>query len=588
MMSATKLREMFLTFFRERNHAILPSASLVPENDPTALFTTAGMHPLVPYLLGQPHPLGKRLANVQKCLRTVDIEAVGDASHLTFFEMLGNWSLGEYFKEEAIAMSFEFLVSDRWLGIPVEKIVITCFAGDANAPRDLESARIWEQVGIGHDRIFFLGKEDNWWGPPGPSGPCGPDTEMFFDTGGGSGGARPGDGSGRFVEIWNDVFMEYEQTLQGTIRPLAQKNVDTGMGLERTAAALNGLSSVYETDLFVPIVRILKAGVSLPDERQLRIAADHLRAAIFVLADPHGVVPSNVEQGYVVRRLIRRALRSLRQGGAKEAQLAQVLATVCDAVARTYGTVYPELIERKDQATEQLARELPKYLAIEQRAEKIIKEHHAAGERRISSTAAFGIYQETGVHPDLLESFGGIYQIAVERTGLEAELAKHQEVSRAGVVQRFKGGLSDHSERTVRLHTATHLLHAALRRVLGLHVEQKGSNITPTRLRFDFSHPRKLSSEEVRSVEDLVNEYIRRDLPVTHEVMSLAEAKASGALGFFTETYGESVSVYTVADVSKEICGGPHAPTTGALGRFRIIKEEGLAAGIRRIRAVVE
>lgn len=584
--SGSNLRELFLEYFRLHEHAILPSASLVPENDPTVLFTTAGMHPLVPYLLGGKHPLGRKLASVQKCLRTGDLELVGDTTHLTFFEMLGNWSLGDYFKEEAIAMSFEFLTSDAWLTIPIEKLAVTCFAGDADAPRDEESARIWGRLGIPKDRIFFFGKNENWWGPPGLTGPCGPDTEMFFDTG--KPGRAPNDGAERFVEIWNDVFMEYEKCPDGSFTPLKQKNVDTGMGLERTVAVLNGLQSVYETDLFAPIVAALRVEIGAENQRELRITADHLRAAVFVLADPRGIVPSNVEQGYVLRRLIRRALRALKQLGADEARLAQVLVDVCDAVATTYGAVYPEVAERKDHASAQLAMELPKYLGIERRAEEIIREQRAAGTTRISSAAAFGIYQQTGVHPDLLDSFGRLYNVSVDRTGLEGELEKHREVSRAGITRRFAGGLADHSERTIRLHTATHLLHEALRRVLGTHVEQKGSNITQERLRFDFSHPKKLAPEEIKKIEKLVNEQIARDLPVTKAIMSPDEAKRAGALGFFEEKYGDQVSVYTVGNFSKEICGGPHVPSTKAIGRFRIVKEEGLAGGIRRIRASVD
>lgn len=585
IITSARLRELFLEFFRANGHAILPSASLVPENDPTALFTTAGMQPLVPYLLGQPHPLGPRLGGVQKCLRTDDLEEVGDATHLTFFEMLGNWSLGDYFKKEAIGLSFEFLHSDAYLGVPVDRLAVTCFEGDKTIPRDTESAGIWQSLGIPKDRIFFFGRKENWWGPPGIVGPCGPDTEMFYDTG--KPGKTPNDGTERFVEIWNDVFMAYEKRADGSYGQLSQKNVDTGMGLERTVAVLNGLPSVHATDLFGPIVAAIRERVPKVSERQLRIAADHLRAAVFILADPRGILPSNVEQGYVLRRLARRAFRSLRQGGADEATLAQILSSVCGAVARVSGSVYPEVRERRDHAAEQLSGELPKYLAIEQRAEKIIKEQYAAGTERMSSTAAFRIYQETGVHPDLLESFGALYKIGVDRTGLDAELEKHQEVSRAGITQRFAGGLADHSEQTIRMHTATHLLHESLRRVLGAHVEQKGSNITPERLRFDFSHPSKLTPDELKRVEDMVSEQIARDLAVTREVMSPDTAKAAGALGFFGEKYGEQVSVYTVGDFSKEICGGPHVPRTGVIGRFRILKEEGLSAGIRRIRAAV-
>lgn len=588
-MTGDRLRELFFDYFRSQKHVIIPSASLIPENDPTVLFTTAGMHPLVPYLRGtQPHPGGPRLANAQKCLRTDDLEEVGDASHLTFFEMLGNWSLGNYFKAEAIAMSFEFLTADRWLGIPKEKLAVTCFAGDADAPRDEESAGAWRRHGIKNERILFFGKQDNWWGPAGKTGPCGPDTEMFYDTGRGPAAARPGDDSGRFVEIWNDVFMEFEKTDSGSVRALAQKNVDTGMGLERMLAVLTGVASVYETDLFLPLVRVIQEHAPAGDERSLRIAVDHLRAAVFVLADRHDVTPSNVERGYVLRRLIRRALRALRQRGASESKLRDILLHMSDATARVYGSVYPEVRERAEHVKERLLNELPRYLEIERRAATIIEEYRVAGAQRVSSAAAFRVYQETGVHPDLLDSFGGIYRIEVDRTGLDAELEKHQRTSRAGITQRFQGGLADHADRTVRMHTATHLLHAALRHVLGTHVQQRGSNITVERLRFDFSHPTKLTEEELRRVEGFVNEQIRRDLSVTKDVMTPEEAKRSGALGFFEEKYGDRVNVYTVGDISKEICGGPHVSRTGDLGQFRIVKEEGLSAGIRRIRAVVE
>ena len=587
-MTGAELRARFLGYFQERGHTILPSASLIPEGDASVLFTTAGMQPLVPYLLGAGHPGGTKLANAQKCLRTGDLEAVGDAFHLTFFEMLGNWSLGDYGKEEAIALSYEFLVSDRWLGIPKRALAITCFAGDVDAPRDEESARLWQRLGIPKDRIWFFGKKDNWWEPSGQTGPCGPDTEMFFDTGRGSAAARPGDDSGRFVEIWNDVFMEYEKRPDGTVGPLRQKNVDTGMGLERTVAVLNDLPTVYETDLLAPLLEAIRSQVSASDERPIRIAADHLRAAVFVLADPRGVTPSNVEQGYVVRRLIRRGLRSLRQLGANDAQLAHVLTLAGEVVAQIYGTVYPEVSERSAAVAAQLAEEVQKYLGVEQRAEKILEQQRAAGRTRIQSAAVFAYYQETGVHPDLLQSLAPKYGIAVDVSKLEAEIQKHQAVSRAGVAQRFAGGLADHSDRTVRLHTATHLLHAALRRVLGPHVEQRGSNITPERLRFDFAQSKKIEPSTLAGIERLVNEQIARDLPVTKEVTSLAAALASGALGFFGERYGAQVNVYRIGDFSKEICGGPHVARTGLIGRFRIVKEEGLAAGIRRIRAVVE
>lgn len=581
---------MFLEYFRVRGHAVLPSASLIPENDPTVLFTTAGMHPLIPYLLGQPHPQGRLLANAQKCLRTDDIEEVGDDTHLTFFEMLGNWSLGDYFKEDAIAMSFEFLCSDRWLGIPRETLAVTCFQGDDDAPRDEESARIWGRLGIPKDRIFFFGKNENWWGPPGATGPCGPDSEMFFDTG--KPGRAPNDGTERFVEIWNDVFMEYEKRPDGSFTPLKQKNVDTGMGLERTVAVLNGLGSVYETDLLAPIVEVLRAGVNKPEEQQLRIAADHLRAAVFVLSDPRGIVPSNVEQGYVLRRLIRRAFRALETIEAADeavvdATIGLLLKRLPKVIGDTYAAIYPEVVERAEYVAGQLEQEHDKYRVVRLRAEHELKRRRERGQAHIGGREAFNLYQSLGFHPDLLRSLGDPLGVTVDLAGFEEEFAKHQEVSRAGIKERFAGGLADHSERTVRMHTATHLLHEALRRVLGTHVRQKGSNITPERLRFDFSHPQKLTGEELRRVEDLVNEQIARDLPVTKAIMSPDEAKRAGALGFFEERYGDQVSVYAVGDFSKEICGGPHVPTTKAIGHLRIVKEEGLSAGVRRIRAVV-
>lgn len=585
-LSGAELRGRFLEYFRAQGHALIPSASLVPEGDPTVLFTTAGMHPLVPYLLGAPHPAGKRLTNVQKCLRTDDLEEVGDANHLTFFEMLGNWSLGDYFKEDAIEFSHEFLTADRFLGIPLDRLVITCFAGDATVPKDTQSAAIWQKLGIPKDHIFFFGRKENWWGPPGTTGPCGPDTEMFFDTG--KPGRAPNDGTERFVEIWNDVFMQYNQEADGSLTELAQKNVDTGMGLERTVAALNGHPSVYATDLFQSIVATLRAGARQADERQLRIAADHFRAAVFVLADARNVMPSNVEHGYVLRRLIRRALRALELLGLPSDGVTAALDAVTGSVASVYGAVYPEVRQRADHVREALCAEARKYGAIKERAARWLKQRRQRGTARVSGSEAFDAYATLGFHPDLLRSLGEPLGIAVDLAGFEAEFQKHQEVSRAGVTQRFAGGLADHDPRTVRMHTATHLLHEALRRVLGTHVEQKGSNITTERLRFDFSHPQRVTTSELRRVEALVNEQIRRDLPVTRAVMTPAAANTAGALGFFGEKYGDQVSVYTVGDFSKEICGGPHVEHTGVIGAFRIQKEEPLAAGIRRIRATVE
>lgn len=588
VLTSDRLRELFLGYFAGRGHAVLPSASLVPENDPTALFTTAGMHPLIPYLLGAPHPLGRRLASAQKCLRTDDLEEVGDATHLTFFEMLGNWSLGDYFKEESIRMSFEFLTSDRWLGLPKERLAVTCFEGDLDAPKDTESARAWEALGIPHGRIFFFGKRENWWGPPGKTGPCGPDTEIFFDTGAGSADAVPNDASERYVEIWNNVFMEFRKREDGAMEPSKQKNVDTGMGLERALAALNGFSNVYETDVFAPLVAEIRSHVPSGDLRMVRIVSDHLRAAVFLLADSRGIVPSNLEQGYVLRRLIRRSLRGLSALGASDARVPAILRGAVSAVGMSLGSAYPEVRSRASHAEEQLEAEFRKYASVVQRAERIIEERAGGGRLRMTGEEAFAIYQETGAHPDLLRSLGARLGVQVDTEGFDRELERHQEVSRAGISQRFEGGLADNSEKTVKLHTATHLLHEALRRVLGTHVEQKGSNITAERLRFDFSHPRNVTEKERALVEALVNEQIARDLPVTKTILSPAEAKVQGALGYFKEKYGEHVNVYAIGDYSKEICGGPHVARTGVLGHFRIVKSEGLSAGVRRIRAVVE
>lgn len=586
-MTGTELRAHFLSFFREQGHTILPSASLVPEGDPSVLFTTAGMQPLVSYLLGTPHPGGTRLANAQKCLRTDDLELVGDATHLTFFEMLGNWSLGDYFKEEAIRLSFTFLTARSGLALSKDKLAVTCFAGDADAPRDNEAAQLWEAVGIPRQRIFFFGKRENWWGPLGKLGPCGPDTEIFFDTGRG-GSAVPNDDSGRFVEIWNNVFMEYEICADGSVRSLPQKNVDTGMGLERAAAAIAGLPSVYETDLLAPLVSVIAARVPQDEPRSVRVVTDHLRAAVFVLSDGRGVIPSNSEHGYVLRRLLRRAFRTLQLLSLKAEDIAALLGDALAGVVAVYGSVYPEVTERQAVVKEQCGQELEKFLRVSRRADTLLERERAKGVKLLSGAEAFALYQETGVHPDLLRSSGERYGVTVDLKGFEEEFARHREVSRAGMARRFAGGLMDHSERTVRLHTATHLLHAALRRVLGPHVQQRGSNITPERTRFDFTHPAKIEPATLANIERLVNEQIERDLPVTRTVMSPAEALASGALGFFGERYGEQVSVYAVGDFSKEICGGPHVARTGAIGRFRLVREEGLAAGIRRIRAVVE
>ncbi len=600
-MTSDELRSKFLDFFREKGHAIIPSASLIPENDPTVLFTTAGMHPLVPYLLGEKHPSGKRLADVQKCVRTGDIEEVGDNRHLTFFEMLGNWSLGDYFKRESIAWSFEFLTSPRWLNIDPLKIYVSVFEGDADAPRDLESMVLWQDVfqsrGIDaklNERIFAYPKEKNWWGPAGQTGPCGPDTEIFYDTG------RPHDGAfgkechpncdcGRFIEIWNNVFMEYNKTAASTFEPLAQKNVDTGMGLERAVAVMNGRQTVFEIETFRAILDKIEAlsgktyGSDEETTKAMRIIADHVRSATFMIGDPRGISPSNVDQGYVLRRLIRRAVRYGRQLGIEGV----FTSDVAQVVIGLFKNAYPELEKNKDRIIGDLDAEEDKFSRTLQHglreAEKVREESEGAA--FIPGETAFYLYESFGFPKELTEEVLGK---KVDQTEWDAAMKKHQDLSRQGAEKKFKGGLADHSWETTRLHTATHLLHKALRNVLGTHVEQRGSNITAERLRFDFSHPNKMTPEEIKRVGDQVNEAIARDLPVHFEEMTVDRAKAEGAIGLFEDRYGDKVKVYVVGDYSKEICGGPHVSHTAQVGRFKILKEEASSAGVRRIKAVVE
>ena len=591
---ANELRSLYLKFFKEKGHAVIPSASIIPENDPTVLFTTAGMHPLVPYLLGAKHPEGKRLTNVQKCIRTGDIEEVGDDTHCTFFEMLGNWSLGDYFKEEAIKWSWEFLTSEKWLGIPKEKLYVTVFEGDEDAPRDMESYEHWRGLGVAEDHIFFLPKEHNWWGPAGLTGPCGPDTEMFIDTGKEkcSKDCSPACSCGKYVEIWNDVFMEYNKTADGKFEPLSQKNVDTGMGLDRTIAVLQGVDSVYDTDLYQGImdkISELSQFEYRKDQettRSYRIVADHIRTATFILGDEKAISPSNVDQGYVLRRLIRRAIRFSLKIGIPEGMLAKV----AEAVVDQYKDAYPELSKNKATIIEELRLE-------EERFQRTIKQglrefdklinRLKGDDKTISGQKAFRLYDTFGFPieftQELAEEKG--YQVDIE--GFEQSFKKHQEKSKAGASQKFKGGLADNTEETAKLHTATHLLQAALRQVLGDEVTQRGSNITAERLRFDFTFSRKVTREELDKVESLVNEVIEKDYEVICQEMSIEEAKKSGALGFFDSKYGNRVKVYSIGDFSKELCGGPHVSHTGQLGKFKIKKEESSSAGVRRIRAVL-
>ena len=584
------LRSLYLNFFAEKGHAVIRSASLIPENDPTVLFTTAGMHPLTPYLLGQKHPAGNRLTDVQKCVRTGDIDEVGDASHCTFFEMLGNWSLGDYFKKEAIHWSYEFLTSEKYLGIPKERLAVSVFAGDDDAPRDEESADIWMECGLKPEQIFYLPKKNNWWGPAGITGPCGPDTEMFFDTGKPkcSDGCGPQCDCGKYLEIWNDVFMQYNKKEDGSFEPLRQKNVDTGMGLERTVCVINGLGSVYETDVFEGAIRCIeslsgkKYGIGDETTRAIRIVADHVRTATFMLGDQIGVTPSNVDQGYVLRRLIRRAIRFMRSLGIGKGEMVKLAAHYVDF----YAEVYPELAENRQKIMDELTKEEEKFSrALEQGTKEFERAAAKAQNGVIDGQTAFRLYDTFGFPIEMTVEFAKEKGLAVDTEGFKEKFAEHQKKSQLGSEQRFKGGLADHSEKTTKLHTATHLLQAALRKVLGDDVAQKGSHSTEERLRFDFSFSRPMTKEEIAETQKLVNEAIQRKMPITCEEMTVEEAKAQGAIGLFGDKYGEVVKVYTMGDFSKEICGGPHASNTGDLGEFVITKEQSSSSGVRRIKA---
>lgn len=591
-MNSAELRRKYIEFFVSKGHKEIKSAPLIPENDPTCLFTTAGMHPLVPYLQGQSHPLGTRLVDVQKCIRTGDIDEVGDPVHLTFFEMLGNWSLGDYFKEEAIRFSFEFLTSKEYLNIPLEKFAVTVFAGDEDAPFDGEAYNLWRSLGVAADRIAKRPKCDNWWGPAGQTGPCGPDTEMFYWTGEGEAPAVFEPENKLWVEIWNDVFMQYNKLADGTYEPLAQRNVDTGMGLERVTAVLQGKASCYETEIFAPIFAEIDAvrGLTQAPEKRTsseRIIADHLRAATFIIGD--GVTPGNVDQGYVLRRLIRRAIREGRKLGITE----HFTGRIAKVVIREFGGFYHELADNQQKIVEELDMEEKLFAAALERGtrefEKLIARvpEHVV-KKQISGKNAFYLYETFGFPLELTVEMAKEHNFEVDKDGFAAAYEKHQALSRSGAEQRFKGGLADNSEATAKLHSATHLLQAALRKVLGNHVEQRGSNITAERLRFDFSHPEKMTPEQLKEVEDLVNEAISRKLPIECVEMSVDEARAAGAMGLFGDRYSERVKVYTMGDVSKEICGGPHAANTGDLGHFKILKEESSSRGVRRIKAVLQ
>jgi len=593
MISANELRQKYLDFFKEKGHVVISSASLIPENDPTALFISAGMHPLVPNLLGEKHPAGKRLVNFQKCVRTGDIEEVGDKYHHTFFEMLGNWSLGDYFKNEAIKMSYEFLTGEKWLGLDPNKIAVSVFEGDDDAPYDEGSYKGWSALGIPDERIKALSKTDNWWGPAAKTGPCGPDTEIFYWVGEGDAPVEFDPQDTNWVEIWNDVFMEYNKTSKGNYAPLKQKNVDTGMGLERTLACLNGLDDDYRTELFWPIMQEIE---TLSDKKYgddedcdviMRIIADHVRSAVFILGDDLGMPPSNLDQGYILRRLIRRAVRYARRLGIDMKSDATVI--IAKKVIDLMSGTYPELLRNQERVITELKKEEDRFERTLERGLKEFKK--SCKDKIISGEEAFNLFSTYGFPLEMTIELADEQGIRVDVDAFEKEFEKHQEVSRAGAEQKFAGGLADESEDVTKLHTATHLLHAALRNILGDHVEQRGSNITAERLRFDFVHPKKMTDEEIQKVEDWVNDIIKKDIKVECEEMTVEKAKEIGAIGIFTQKYEEMVKVYTITDpktgekVSTEICGGPHIARTSELGLFKIKKEQASSAGIRRIKA---
>lgn len=584
-MKAIEIRTKYLKYFEKHGHKIIPSAPLIPENDPSVLFTTAGMQPLVPYLLGEKHPEGKRITDYQKCLRTNDIDEVGDNRHLTFFEMLGNWSLGDYFKKESVQMSFEFLTKE--LGIPAEKLSVTCFAGDEDAPRDEFTAQCWKDAGIPEERIYFYGKDDNWW-IAGEEGPCGPDTEMFYDTGkpACSENCQPSCDCGKYVEIWNNVFMEYFKSKDGTYTKLKQQNVDTGLGLERMTMLLQGKETPFDTELFAPVMDKLKELSKVDIIESRRIVAEHLRASMMIIAD--GGRPSNIDRGYVLRKLIRRMARHLNKMQIELSELGNLIELNIDILKE----LYPELEKNKDTIKQVIIEEKDKFMKTlshgEKEFEKAINKAKQENRDVIDGQTIFKLYETYGFPPEITADLAKEQGFKIDNSEFEKLFKEHQEKSRMGSEHKFKGGLAEQNEKTIAYHTATHLLHKALQMVLGDHATQKGSNITTERLRFDFSHPEKMTKEQLQQVEDIVNEQIQRDLPVTCEEMTLEEAKNAGAMGLFESKYGDKVKVYTIGDFSKEICGGPHVKHTGELGHFKIKKEESSSAGVRRIKAVLE
>ena len=584
-MNAIEIRNKYLNFFKNHGHVVIPSAPLIPENDPSVLFTTAGMQPLVPYLLGEPHPAGTRLTDYQKCVRTNDIDEVGDNRHLTYFEMLGNWSLGDYFKEESIQMSYDFLTKE--LGIPVEKLSVTCFAGDEDCARDEVTASCWKKAGIPEGRIYYFGKDDNWW-IAGEEGPCGPDTEMFYDTGKPkcSPECNPSCGCGKYVEIWNNVFMEFYKDENGKYSKLKQHNVDTGLGLERMTMLLEGKETPFETELFAPIMDKLVELQKVDNIASRRIVAEHLRSSMMIICD--GGRPSNVDRGYILRRLIRRMVRHM-----NKLQISlDELSTLIDINVDNLKEMYPALEANKETIKNVILEEKDKFVKTLEKGEKEFAKEvgqvKEQGENIVPGKVVFRLYDTYGFPPEVTEELATENGMKIDKEGFDKLFKEHQEKSRAGSEQKFKGGLASTGEMETKYHTATHLLNAALKQVLGSHVHQRGSNITAERMRFDFSHPAKMTDEEKQKTEDLVNEWIKEAIPVEHLEMKKDDAIKMGAEAMFIEKYGDIVSVYKIGDVSIELCGGPHVSNTSELGHFKIKKEESSSSGIRRIKAILD
>ena len=584
-MKAIEIRNKYLNFFKNHGHTVIPSAPVIPENDPSVLFTTAGMQPLVPYLLGQKHPAGTRLTDYQKCVRTNDIDEVGDNRHLTFFEMLGNWSLGDYFKEESIAMSYEFLTKE--LGIPNEKLSVTCFAGDDDCERDTVAYECWKKAGIPDERIYFYGKDDNWW-IAGEEGPCGPDTEMFYDTGkpACSENCQPSCDCGKYVEIWNNVFMEFYKDANGNYTKLKQQNVDTGLGLERMTMLLQGKETPYEIELFAPVMEKLEELQKVDNIQSRRIVTEHLRSSMMIIND--GGRPSNVDRGYILRRLLRRMTRHLNKLGIN----LELLPEIINVSINSLKELYPELEKNKATIVSVIVEEKNKFMRTlqngEKEFEKVVNKAKGQGKDILDTQIVFNLYETYGFPPEMTVELAEEQGIKVDMTNFDKLFKEHQDKSRLGSDQKFKGGLASTGEQETKYHTATHLLNAALKVVLGEHVHQKGSNITAERLRFDFSHNSKMTDEEKQKVEDLVNEYIKMDIPVEKLEMKKDEALKMGAEAMFLEKYGDIVTVYKIGDVSIELCGGPHVSKTGELGHFKIKKEEASSAGVRRIKAILD